>query len=116
MRILKNKTKKLFKLLASPRNMNAIKLIQTNTKIDKLIITNVENSTIILNKDDYDTNMYIFRKTRTIKSGPENIIENKLKAMITHSNIILHFDEDGIINMNPTPPKLHGFVKVHKKR
>ena len=121
----KEKVKKVLQDTPKPKQnhkeVSLIKSIQSKIKDNNLIMTRADkgNSIVILCKGEYQQKINTFLEKEDpllLKKDPTLKIQNKLKTTLKDINGILsNQDKFKIINMNPTPPKLYGLIKIHKE-
>ncbi|KAI5631461.1 reverse transcriptase (RNA-dependent DNA polymerase) domain-containing protein [Phthorimaea operculella] len=98
-----------------------IKNIKNKIKENNLIVTKADkgNTVIITTKEEYTNKVDDFLKSgqfQVLKKDPTEIYNREVKNTVNSCESILqHTKPHFLIQMNPTPPRLHGYYKLHKE-
>jgi hypothetical protein len=81
------------------------------TKADK------GNAMVVLYQQDYNKKAIDFISNNnfsTLNKDPTNTLQKEVRKTTTDCKIIPKHNTWKLINMNPTPPRFHSLIKIHK--
>ena len=98
-------------------NNKILKNIRKKLNSQPTIVTKADksNALVILNENEYNKKIETFlasQEIREIKHNPTKKIDKDLRTMLHKSSIIEN--PKHLIEMNPKPPKIQGYIKIHK--